>query len=66
MVVSDRVATNAERPADEGNTVIDGRLTELAKMCHDVPIGKLSAEALGKPIEKLRPLRPGSKWGLPE
>jgi hypothetical protein len=40
-------------------------LAELAAKYRDLPPPKLSAKALGKPTESLRPLRPGSKWGLP-
>jgi hypothetical protein len=39
-------------------------LTELKAKYRDSPV-KLSAKALGKPTESLRPLRPGSKWSLP-
>jgi hypothetical protein len=39
---------------------------ELKAKYRDLPPPKLSAKALGLPSESLRPLKPGSKWGLPE
>jgi hypothetical protein len=56
MDIPERMAaTSADLRIDVG---------ELATKYRDSPV-KLSAKALGKPTEFLRPLRRGSKWGLP-
>jgi hypothetical protein len=54
VVVPERVASGSA----------DKSLAELKTKYRDNPV-KLSAEALGLPVTELRPLRPGSKWGLP-
>lgn len=52
-------------PREEATGQLVSVEAELMAKYRDKPV-KLSAKALGKPVEGIRPLRPGSKWGLPE
>lgn len=61
------LAEPALRQDKAANLRLAGRIEqELLDKYFAMPAPKLSAKALGMTVEKLRPLRPGSKWGLPE
>lgn len=68
--ISGSLAIGGNHVLDPREVVLDEaeaekRLSELKRKYRLMEPAKLSAAALGKPVEALRPLRAGSKWGLP-